>query len=91
MQVATSKSVLAGFYFLWTSGFYVWTTKICKVLVLWTSAVKKTFFALKGGAVLRELTPNQHGLSSHYGVDGICGLSMLLVLSLIVPRGFSAG
>ena len=55
------------------------------------SEVKKKFFALKGGAVLRELAPNQHGLDSHYGVDGICGLSMLLVLSLIVPRGFSPG
>ena len=52
---------------------------------------EKKFFALKGGAVLRELAPNQHGLGSHYGVDGICGLSMLLVLSVIVPRGFSSG
>ena len=52
---------------------------------------EKNVFCPKGGAVLRELAPNQHGLGSHYGVDGICGLSMLLVLSLIVPRGFSSG
>ena len=45
-RVAKSKSVLAAFYFLWTSGFYVRTTKICKVLVRWTSEVKKTFFSL---------------------------------------------
>ena len=53
--------------------------------------MKKKCFALKGGAVLRELAPHQYGLGSLYGVDGIRGLSMLLVLSLIVPKGFSAG
>ena len=45
-RVAMSKSVLAAFYFLWTGGFYIRTTKICKVLVRWTSKVKKKFFAL---------------------------------------------
>ena len=43
-RVAMSISVLAAFYFLWTSGFYVRTTKICTVLVRWTIEVKKKFF-----------------------------------------------
>ena len=43
-RVAMSKSVLAAFYFLWTGGFYIRTTKICKVLVRWTSKVKKKVF-----------------------------------------------
>ena len=34
------------FFFLWTSGFCVRTTKICKVSIRWTSKVKKIFFAL---------------------------------------------
>ena len=34
------------FFFLWTSGFCVRTTKICKVSIRWTSKVKKKFFAL---------------------------------------------
>ena len=44
LRVTTSKSDLPAFYFLWTSGFYVRTTKICKVLLRWTSEVKKQFF-----------------------------------------------
>ena len=46
LRVTTSKSVLPAFYFLWTSGFYVRTTKIYKVLVRWISEVKKQFFIL---------------------------------------------
>ena len=44
LRVTTSKSVLPAFYFLWTSGFYVRTTKIYTVLVRWTIEVKKKFF-----------------------------------------------
>ena len=44
----------------------------------------------KGGAVVRALASHQCGPGSNPGVDAICGLSLLLVLSL-VPRGFSPG
>ena len=39
------------------------------------------------GAVVRALASNQCGLGCNLGVDAICGLSLLLVLSF-VPRGF---
>ena len=41
----------------------------------------------KGGAVLRALASHQCGPCSTPGVDAICGLSLLLVVSL-APRGF---
>ena len=44
----------------------------------------------KGGAVVRALASHQCGPGSNPGVDAICGLSLLLVLSL-APRGFSSG
>jgi len=44
----------------------------------------------KGGAVVRALASLQCGPGSNLGVDAICGLSLLLVLSL-APRGFSPG
>ena len=44
----------------------------------------------KGGAVVRALASHQCGPGSTPGVDAICGLSLLLVLSL-APRGFSPG
>ena len=44
----------------------------------------------KGGAVVRALASHQCGPGSTHGVDAICGLSLLLVLSL-APRGFSPG
>ena len=44
----------------------------------------------KGGSVVRALASHQCGLGSNPGVDTICVLSLLLVLSL-VPRGFSPG
>ena len=44
----------------------------------------------KGGAVVRALASHQCGPGSNPGVEAICGLSLLLVLSL-VPRGFSPG
>ena len=44
----------------------------------------------KGGVVVRVLASHQCGPGSNPGVDAICGLSLLLVLSL-APRGFSPG
>ena len=44
----------------------------------------------KGGAVVRAPASHQCGPGSNPGVDAICGLSLLLVLSL-APRGFSPG
>ena len=40
--------------------------------------------------MVRALVSHQCGPASNPGVDAICGLSLLLVLSL-VPRGFSPG
>ena len=44
----------------------------------------------KGDAVVRALASHQCGTGSNPSVDAICGLSLLLVLSL-APRGFSPG
>ena len=44
----------------------------------------------KGGAVVRALASHQCSLGSNPGDDAICGLSLLLVLSL-ATRGFSPG
>ena len=44
----------------------------------------------RDGAVVRALASYQSGLGSKPGVDAICGLSLLLVLSF-APRGFSLG
>ena len=44
----------------------------------------------KGVAVVRALASHQCGPGSIPGVDAICVLSLLLVLSL-APRGFSPG
>ena len=43
-----------------------------------------------GGAVVRAIISHQCGPGSNPGVDAVCGLSLLLVLSL-APRGFSPG
>ena len=48
------------------------------------------YLGSKGGTVVRALTCHQCGPGSNPGVDAICGLSLLLVLSL-APRGFSPG
>ena len=45
---------------------------------------------IKSGAVVRALASHQFDLGSNPGVDAICGLSLLLVLSF-APRGFSPG
>ena len=42
------------------------------------------------GAVVRVVASHQYGPGSNLGVNAICGLSLLLVLSL-APRGFSPG
>ena len=44
----------------------------------------------KGRAMVKALASHQCGPGSNPGVDGICGLSLLLVLSLS-PRGFPPG
>ena len=44
----------------------------------------------RDGAVVRALASHQCGPGSNPGVDAICGLSLLLVLSL-APRGFPPG
>ena len=44
----------------------------------------------RDGAMVRALASHQCGLGSNPGVDAICGLSLLLVLSF-APRGFSPG
>ena len=44
----------------------------------------------KGGPVVRALASHQCGPGSNPGIDGIHGLSLLLVLSLAL-RGFSPG
>ena len=44
----------------------------------------------KGGTVVRALAFHQCGPGSNPGLDTICGLSLLLVLSL-APKGFSPG
>ena len=53
-----------------------------------------TYFPILGGerdgAVVRALASHQCGSGSNPGVDAICGLSLLLVLSF-APRGFSPG
>ena len=44
----------------------------------------------RDGAVVRALASHQSGPGSNPGIDDICGLSLLLVLSF-TPRGFSLG
>ena len=44
----------------------------------------------RDGAVVRGLTSHQSGQGSNPGVNAICALSLLLVLSF-APRGFSPG
>ena len=45
---------------------------------------------VRGSAVVRALDSHHCGPGSNPGVDAICGLSLLLVLSF-APRGFSPG
>ena len=48
-----------------------------------------TCMGSKRGAVVRALASHQCGPGLNPGVNATCGLSLLLVLSLIVLRGFS--
>ena len=53
-------------------------------------ASEKNILGSKGGAVVGALASHQCGPGSYPGVNAICGLSLLLVLSL-ARRGFSPG
>ena len=48
------------------------------------------FKGSKGGVVVRALASYQYGPGLNPGIDAICGLSLLLVLSF-AQRGFSPG
>ena len=56
----------------------------------WCEKSFSIFQGSKGVAVVRALASHQWGLGSNPGFEAICGLSLLLVLSL-APRGFSPG
>ena len=60
----------------------------CRDFVVTKSAICLVSVRSKGGAVVRALTSHQSDPGSNPGVDAICGLSLLLVLSF-APRGFS--
>ena len=59
-----------------------------KKLTIHNATHNFAFWGARDGAVLRALASHQCGSGSNPGVDAICGLSLLLVLSL-APRGFS--
>ena len=61
--------------------------------VFWCEFIDLVVFFCRGardGTVVRALASHQCGLGSNTGVDAICGLSLLLVISF-APRGFSPG
>ena len=58
--------------------------------ILWADQTLMLARGGKGGAVVRALASHQCGPGSNPGVDAICGLRLLLVLSF-APRGFSPG
>ena len=64
------------------------TTAAMSTIKKWIRASSCPNSGSKGGAVVRALVSHQCGPGSTHGVDAICGLSLLLVLSL-APRGFS--
>ena len=49
-----------------------------------------SIWGARDGAVVRVFLSHQYGPGSNLGVNAVCGLSLLLVLSL-APRGFSLG
>ena len=71
-----------------THAHYAWFTKTYGLSFPWCTA-GWNIMGKKGGAVVRALAPHQCGPGLNPGVDAICGLSLLLVLSLAL-RGFSA-
>ena len=58
------------------------------LLCPWRKKALTFFYRSKGDAVVRALASHQCGPGSNPGVDNICGLSLLLFLSL-APRDFS--
>ena len=62
----------------------------CRDFVVIKSAICLVSVRSKRGAVARTLTSHQSDPGSNCGVDAICGLSLLLVLSLSL-RGFFPG
>ena len=63
------------------------------VVLLFTKLTKCMGFSIWGtrdGTVVRAVASHQCGPGSNPGIDAICGLSWLLVLSF-APRGFSPG
>ena len=55
-----------------------------------TIKINHLIMGSKGGAMVRALATHQCGPGWNPGVNAICGLSVLLVLSLAL-RGFSPG
>ena len=60
------------------------------VSVQWYLRENIAIWGARDGAVERALSSHQCGLGSNASVNTICGLSLLLVLSL-APRGFPLG
>ena len=81
-------------------GFKFKTLTSTKAIPPWTHALTLRCFSTwfyscliggaRDGAVVKALASHQCGPGSNPGVDAMCGLSLLLVLSF-APRGFSAG
>ena len=77
-----------------SKGVHIWSVTLYNnsvQIVTFNQTCKKInhlILVSKGGAVVRALASHQCGLGSNPGVNAICGLSMLLVLSL-AQRGCS--
>ena len=69
--------------------YYRWISWILEMSVIFFNTSSNGRKGNKGGAVVRALASHQCGLGSNPRVNAICGLNLLLVLSL-VPRGFSS-
>ena len=67
-------------------------TTICLLTEAWDAVdlVSAAILMSKGGIVVRALASHQCGPGLNPGVNTICGLSLLLVLSLAL-KGFSLG
>ena len=70
------------------------SSAVCRTKLRWGTLnslrLKCNVTGSKCDAVVRALASHQCGTGSNPSVDAICGLSLLLVLSL-APRGFSSG
>ena len=71
---------------------YIVEVMLTQWSLLWYSVrlLRSRNLGSKGGTVVRALASYQCGPGANPGIDAICGLSLLLVLSL-APRGFSPG